>query len=227
MRDYVEQVVDERIEDSECLMAIPATVKKLLSNGICLVQLIANDTELTVPNWSGCDVSVGDEVRLFYTGSVIADRTAYIGAAAYITNRQWSCVKGNFIKDDGRDTRTIPISGEANISKFGFKSTHAQTVLVTFNGKLVGATGIDFGVAYIKLYVDNVRYDFDYSISIQSGMLYCPIISLPFDIEEGRHTVEIKVSGTGITSGTNVSAGWYTNVCSYVTGQGLTDIEIS
>jgi len=229
--EYVGQIAEKKIEESQCIMAVPARVEKVMTNNMCLVNLIANGTQFVVPNWSGCDVQSGDEVRLFYTGSIVSERTAYIGAAAYMTNRLWSCVKGNFIKDDGYNTRAIPQSDddlrEINISRYGFRSTHPQTVLVTFNGMLIGRTGIDYGVAYIKIYIDNNVHDFNYGISVRAGMLYCPVISLPFDIELGDHLVEVKISGLAIQSGQDVSAGWYTDACSYVTGQGLTAVEVN
>lgn len=233
--EYVGQISEKKIEESQCIMAVPARVEKVMTNNMCLVNLIANGTQFVVPNWSGCDVQSGDEVRLFYTGSIVSERTAYIGAAAYMTNRLWSCVKGNFITDAGYNYLKISenIDVEKNISKYGFRSTHSQTVIVTFNGKLAGGgnTGITMerGTAFIKICVDGVPYGFDYGVSVYEGVLYCPIISLPFDVSLGDHLVEVKVSGRAVQSGSvnYISAGRYTDACSYVTGQGLTEVEVN
>lgn len=231
LNEYVNQIAEKAIQDSECIMAVPATVQKVLSNGICLVQLVANDTQLVVPNWSGCDVEVGDEVRLFYTGAVLSERTAYIGAASYIVNRRLTTVKGNFIVDNPaaqRPRRTIPKNNEPAIliSRYGFHSTHPQTVLVTFNGRAQADVDLDGGTTSVELYIDGVKYNFDYSISMQSRMSYCPIVSLPFQIDAGNHIVEVKISGSGAYSGQYVNPGFYYDCCSYVMGQGLKEVEV-
>lgn len=75
--EYVGQIAEKKIEESQCIMAVPARVEKVMTNNMCLVNLIANGTQFVVPNWSGCDVQSGDEVRLFYTGSIVSERTAY------------------------------------------------------------------------------------------------------------------------------------------------------
>lgn len=227
MNEYVAQVVDKKIEDSQCIMAIPATVEKVLSNGMCMVRLIANGTEFVVPNWSGCDVRVGDEIRLFYTGAIVSERTAYIGAAAYMVNRQWSCVNGNFIVDENSQSTPYPkgirriINGTTNISRYGFRASHKQTVLLTFNGVIVGGSAAT-GVTKVESYIDNVKYDFSYAVSIfAAGRKYCPTITLPFVVEAGNHVVEVKI--TGICD----DMGFYSDACSYVVGQGLTEVEVN
>lgn len=225
--EYVEQVCDKKIKDSQCVMAVPASVKKVLSNGMCLVRLIANDTELVIPNWSGCDVVIGDEVRVFFTGSIISERTAYIGAATYVVNRQWSCVSGNFIIDEGSQSDVRPkgirriIHGTTNISKYGFRSTHKQTVLVTFNGVVQGGDA-ETGTSQVDIYVDGNRYDFSYKASVfVRGRVYCQNFTLPFLIDEGNHTIEVKISGT------DNDTGFYIDANSYVVGQGLTEVEVN
>lgn len=227
MNEYVGQIVDKKIEDSQCIMAIPAVVEKVLSNGMCTVRLIANGTEFVVPNWSGVDVRVDDEVRLFYTGAIVSERTAYIGAAAYMINRQWSCVNGNFIVDENSQSAAYPkgirriINGTTNISLYGFRSSHKQTVLLTFNGIIIGGSGLG-GTNSIDLYIDNERYDFSYTVSIfATGRYYCPTITLPFVVEAGNHVIEVRITGVGD------DIGFYRDACSYVVGQGLTEVEVN
>jgi len=227
MNEYVEQIVDKKIENSQCIMAIPAKVKKVLSNGMCMVSLIANGTEFVVPNWSGVDVRVDDEVRLFYTGAIVSERTAYIGAAAYMINRQWGLVEGNFIVDENSQSTAYPkgvrriINGTTNISRYGFRASHKQTVLLTFNGVIVGGSAAT-GLTKVDLYIDDVRYDFSYAVSIfAAGRQYCPTITLPFVVEDGNHVIEVKITGTGS------DIGFYSDACSYVVGQGLTEAEVN
>lgn len=229
--EYVSNIAEDKIAASQCIMAVPARVEKVMSNNMCLVNLIANDTQLVVPNWSGCDVEVGDEVRLFYTGSILSERTAYIGAASYIVNRRLCCVEGNFIVDPNSTTtsypkgqRVIPDNNSTNISQYQFRATHPQTVLVTFSGVMVGQA--DTGMTKVELYMDNVKYNYDYSISVFGAStfgarIYCPTITLPFTIDAGDHEIEVKIVGVG----TNL--GFYFDCCSYVLGQGLKELEVN
>lgn len=227
---YVAQIVDKKIEDSQCIMAIPATVKKVLSNGMCMVRLIANGTEFVVPNWSGVDVRVDDEVRLFYTGAIVSERTAYIGAAAYMINRQWGLVEGNFIVDDGSITpsypkgrRSIPTSIEngVSISLYGFRSSQDQTVLATFNG-IIRAANSDCATR-IEFYIDNQEYGYRYIMDMpNSAHYYCPTVTLPLRVEAGNHILEVKIFGDD----QHAHIGYYEDAHSFIIGQGLTEVEV-
>lgn len=229
--EYMGQIADKKIEESQCIMAVPATVKKVLSNGMCLVELIANSTQFVVPNWSGCDVRVGDEIRLFYTGAIISERTAYIGAAAYMVNRQWGLVEGNFIVDDGSITpaypkgrRSIPTSIDdgVSISRYGFRSFQDQTVLATFNG-IIRAANSDCATR-IEFYIDEQEYDYRYIMDMpNSAHYYCPTVTLPLRVEAGNHIFEVKIFGDG----QHAHIGYYEDARSFVIGQGLTEVEVN
>ena len=222
--EYVEQVCDKKIKDSQCIMAVPASVKKVLSNGMCLVRLIANDTELVIPNWSGCDVVIGDEVRVFFTGSIISERTAYIGAATYVVNRQWGVVEGNFITDGDTARKSIPTSvseGEP-ISRFGFRAFQKQNILATFNG-IIRAYNSDCSTR-IEFYLDNQKHDYNYIMDMpQSGHYYCPTVTLPIKVDEGNHVFEVKIFGDG----QHAHIGYYEDARSFIIGQGLTEVEVN
>lgn len=229
--EFMGQIADKKIEESQCIMAVPATVKKVLSNGMCLVELIANSTQFVVPNWSGCDVRVGDEIRLFYTGTIISERTAYIGAAAYMVNRQWGLVEGNFIVDDGSITpvypkgrRSIPISIDdgVSISRYGFRSFQDQTVLATFNG-IIRAANSDCATR-IEFYIDDQEYDYRYIMDMPNSQhYYCPTVTLPLKVEAGTHIFEVKIFGDN----QHAHIGYYEDARSFVIGQGLTEAEVT
>jgi hypothetical protein len=69
---------------------------------------------------------------------------------------------------------------------------------------------------------DDVKYDFSYTVSVfATGRYYCPTITLPFVVEAGNHVVEVKITGTGD------DIGFYSDACSYVVGQGLTEVEVN
>ena len=146
LEEYVTQIIDKKMQNSDYLIAIPSKVTQVLSNGMCVVQLISNGSEYCVPNWSGAVLEVGDNVQLYYKGKILSDRTAYIGAAAYMVNRQLGLVEGNFIVDEGsissaypKGRRSIPISinipttiAISAILKFG-KSNNFTSIKSTTN----------------------------------------------------------------------------------------------
>lgn len=229
--EYVEQVCDKKIKDSQCVMAVPASVKKVLSNGMCLVRLIANDTELVIPNWSGCDVVIGDEVRVFFTGSIISERTAYIGAATYVVNRQWGLIEGDFIIDEGsvsprhpKGQRAIPISIDEGVTifRYGFRAFQKQAVLATFNGIIQAANSNC--ATRIEFYIDNQEYGYKYIMDMPSSAhYYCPTVTLPINVDEGNHVFEVRIFGDN----QHAHIGYYEDAHSFIVGQGLVEVEVN
>ena len=66
--------------DSTQLKSVPCEVVAKLDKEMVQVKLIANGAIYTVANRSGNDVAVGENVTLFYNGSIITESQAYIGA---------------------------------------------------------------------------------------------------------------------------------------------------
>lgn len=230
LEEYVTQVIDKKMQNSDYLIAIPSKVTQVLSNGMYVVQLISNGSEYCVPNWSGAVLEVGDNVQLYYKGKILSDRTAYIGAAAYMVNRQWGLVEGNFIVDDGsissaypKGRRSIPtsINDGVSISRYGFRSFQDQTVLASFNG-IIRAANSDCATK-IEFYIDNQEYDYKYIMDMPNSQhYYCPTVTLPLKVEAGTHIFEVKIFGDN----QHAHIGYYEDARSFVIGQGLTEVEV-
>lgn len=70
MKDALFELIDssvrKQIENSDCILAVPAKVVEALDNGMYVVNLISNGTQLIVPNWSGSELDLNENVQIFY-----------------------------------------------------------------------------------------------------------------------------------------------------------------
>lgn len=69
-----------KVADRENVKSIPCLVQELLGNERVRVKTISTNAEYIVPNRSGNDVLVGENVSLFYQGNIINEGQAYIGS---------------------------------------------------------------------------------------------------------------------------------------------------
>lgn len=208
--EYVERIVDKKIQDSDCLIAVPAKITQILTNGMYVVKTISNDTEYCVPNWSGTDLSIGDNVHLYYKGKLLSDRTAYIGAAFFQSSIDYvvgSSYTGNI------EPNTDPVV----VSAIHFKTTRKQKVFVGFNSNI---TNYSTGTNLVTTYLGSVAHTYQHKMSFyNNGILHSQNFVIPFDVEAGEHTIYIKSNGSA-----NIN---YSNVYAYVYGQGIKEVVVN
>lgn len=208
--EYVERIVEKKIQDSDCLIVVPAKVTQILTNGMYVVQTISNDAEYCVPNWSGTDLSIGENVHLYYKGKLLSDRTAYIGAAFFQNSIDY--VTGS--------SYTGEIAANADpvtVSTIHFKTTRKQKVFVSFNSNIINYST---GTNIVTTYLGTTAHTYQYKMSFYNdGVSYSQNYMIPFEVDTGEHTIYIKSNGTA-------RIGYY-NVYAYVYGQGIKEVVVN
>lgn len=77
----IKQETEKTVKDSACVFSAPARVISVESNQRYKVQLITNNVQYTLVNYSGSNLEVGESVQIFYRNNFISEQSAYIGAS--------------------------------------------------------------------------------------------------------------------------------------------------
>ena len=119
-----------------------------------VVQLISNNSQLIVPNYSGTELDTDDNVHIFYKGKLLSERTAYIGAASYKPEG----ANRNKIRYITGSVSTVAV-GETpkKIAKIEYESVQNEKVFVSFNANITGTTS---GDNTIYIYMDEVLHQY-------------------------------------------------------------------
>ena len=208
LTELINDKIDKRMINSDYTLSVPAKVKEPLSNGMYVTEILANNAQMILPNYSGTELDVNENVQVFYKGNTLSERTAYIGAAIYKPEG----ANRNKIKYIPAMTSTGTV-GELTptlIAKIDFEAVMTGKVFVSFNANVIGTA---LGEVDIFVYFDEVLHEYQPQLSVNTGFKYVESFQLPFNANTGNHTVEVKAFGVGN----------YTDICCYVWGQGLRD----
>lgn len=213
MKDALFELIDssvrKQIENSDCIFAVPAKVVEALDNGMYVVNLISNGTQLIVPNWSGSELDLNENVQIFYKGNILSERTAYIGASFYTgdnaSRNRIKYINGTFeLGAVGEIARTIAM--------VEFEAVQNTKVFAVLNANIWGN---ETGFSFVYIYMDGILHDYQPKTTVMANYDSVQCFNLPFDVTKGKHVLEIKASGTGN----------YIDIYAYIWGQGLTDKE--
>ena len=208
LEEYVNQAIDKKMRNSDYLATVPAEVTQVLSNGMYVVRVLPTNTELCVPNWSGADLEVGDNVHLFYKGKTLSERTAYVGAAFHQNSHL------NYIVGSTQTGQIIPDTAPATFATINFTTTIKTNVFVCFNANLTTNT---LGSNTVTVYLDNVPHTYQHDLNLSRGWKYTQNFTLPFVADVGAHTILVKINGSADVS--------YTAVYAYAFGQGIKEVN--
>lgn len=213
MKDALFELIDssvrKQIENSDCIFDVPAKVVEALDNGMYVVNLISNGTQLIVPNWSGSELDLNENVQIFYKGNILSERTAYIGASFYTgdnaSRNRIKYINGTFeLGAVGKTARTIAM--------VEFEAVQNTKVFAVLNANIWGN---ETGFSFVYIYMDGILHEYQPKTTVMANYDSVQCFNLPFDVTKGKHVLEIKASGTGN----------YIDIYAYIWGQGLTDKE--
>ena len=213
MKDALFELVDtsvrKQMENSDCILAVPAKVVDALENGMYVVTLISNGSQLVLPNWSGSELDFDENVQVFYKGKILSERTAYIGASFYTgdnaSRNRIKYINGTFALGEVTETaRTI--------ARVEFEAVQKTKVFAVLNANIWGNST---GFSFVYVYMDGILHDYQPKTTVTANYDSVQCFNLPFDVSKGEHILEIKASGTGN----------YIDIYAYIWGQGLTDKE--
>jgi|GEM_PF-5306545 hypothetical protein len=186
------QLIDKRInrqmKESASLSSLPCRILDVLPDGNVKVLALNNNSEYIVPNYSGSDLSIGEEAQLFVQGDVSSGRLMYVGASR---NKQ-SGGQLRFVTGD-----TMPgevFSQERIISRINFRCKKQTPCLLFFNAAAFGSASGDLN---IKIYIDEIVSDFIAVNTINANEHRTISFSLPEIFSSGEHQIKINACGSG------------------------------
>lgn len=207
LTELINQKVDKKIVDSDIVHAIYARVIKPLENGMYVVELLPTKTQLILPNWTGSELDIDENVQVFYKGEIVSERTAYIGSSFYksdIASRN----RINYIQGSARLGAIT--TTQRNISTIRFNAVQNTKVFIVLNSNIWGN---ETGFSIVYIYMDGVMHEYIPKTTVTANYDSVQSFVIPFDVLKGKHVVEIRASGNGT----------YIDICAFVWGQGIND----
>ena len=186
-------LIDKRIEkhskNSKGLISVPCRVLEIFSNNTARVLVLENGVEYTVPNYSGSDLLIGENVQLFCQGSISSGRFMYIGASVNKQNSgsSFGCVVGNSMTGE-------VFSNERVVSRINIYCKSESPCLLFFNATVFGNSSGDLR---INSYIDETIDSFVVTKTIQVNEYSIVSFSLPFSPNIGIHSIEMSAIGVG------------------------------
>ena len=204
----VDNRINKQLRESTTLRSIPCRILEIYQNGNVRIRVVQNKSEYVVPNYSGSDLIVGEEAQLFCQGDISSGRFMYIGAS---NNK--STKGGNaFNVISGIIMTGEVFTEDREISRINLTSNEQSESLLVFNAT---AFGSNHGNLTIKIYINEIEYNF-ISITTLSANEYRTIsFSLPVTLNPGIYKITIKACGSG-----NLSA-----INSYIAGHDIDEYE--
>lgn len=187
--NVIDKRINKQLKETSALTSIPCRVLEVFTNGTVRVLVIQNNTEYVVPNYTGSDLLIGEEVQLFCQGSILSGRFMYIGAAV---NKQsggssFGCVSGNSMTGE-------ILTNERIISRINIRCKSGLPCLLFFNATVFGSSS---GNLTINSYIDDIANDFTVTNTIHADEYSVISFSLPLVPSVGEHIVSISAVGVG------------------------------
>lgn len=209
LTELINQKVDKKIVESDIVHALFAKVIKPLENGMYVVEIIPTKTQLILPNWTGSELDIDENVQVFYKGEIISERTAYIGSSFY----KGDIASRNRVKYIVGTAKLGTISTtQRTIATIKFEALQKTKVFVVLNSNIWGN---ETGFSTVYIYMDGQMHEYVPKTTVTANYDSVQSFTLPFDVTKGKHVVDIRASGSGD----------YIDIYTFVFGQGLNDKE--
>lgn len=188
LMQLIDYRINRQLRDSTALNSTPCRILELYPNGNVKVQLIQNNSEYIVPNYSGSDLYIGEESQLFFQGDISSGRFMYIGASVNKQNNGTF----NFITGDKMPGEVF--DQERVISQIDFRCREQTPCLFFFNATVFGSSA---GNLNIKVYIDEIANDFISVNTLYANEHRTISFSLPEISESGDHQIKVTAYGSG------------------------------
>lgn len=186
VRELIHNEAENVLNNSACIFSTPVKVVEDLGDELYVIETIATQSKYTVHNYSGSPVEIGENVLLYFKGSVISNKSAYIGASLNKPSTM------TYI-DSINSLESLSLTAK-KISSFYFLVTASTTISLIFN---VNIQSLNSGTATFTIIVDDNEYDYKPITNINEGYTHCAFsIPIPFE-DVGVHKIEIKATGIG------------------------------
>lgn len=183
----IQSGIEQTVSKQNVLRSVPCKVVEVLNNGV-KVQLLSDETEYTVANYSGSEINVGEVVQLYYRGNYILQHTAYIGASENKGGiAKFNCIKGTYQTGEIFDT-------DRTIATIGYTVKNDLPVFLQCN--FVVYDNIE-GMCNLKIYINGELYYFEPKQTIIYGHATTISFSVPIFDNIANNVIEIKAYGIG------------------------------
>jgi hypothetical protein len=207
LTELINQKIDKKIAESDIVHSLYAKVISPLENGMYVVELLPTKTQLILPNWTGSELDIDENVQVFYKGEIISERTAYIGSSFYkddIASRN----RVKYIV--GTSKLGVITTTQRTIATIKFEALQKTKVFVVLNSNIWGN---ETGFSTVYIYMDGQMHEYVPKTTVTANYDSVQSFTLPFDVTKGKHVVDIRASGSGD----------YIDIYAFVFGQGLND----
>jgi hypothetical protein len=166
------------------------------------VELIANQTRYTLPNYSGAPVDIGDTVQIFSNGLIA---NGYIGTSPNIEHD----IK---VYEGKVESIALESEKEKTICQILFYAVRNTVANIVFNASILG---LDNSNVEFSVYLDDELQEYKPIVSLTVDKYSMVNFVIPVHISKGNHSIKICAVGTG-----EIKRG-----CSYVNGQYLSELN--
>ena len=201
--ELIDNRIDKVLEKSTHISSLVGQVVAA-SNDRYDVKLFTTGVIYNLPNYSGSDLVVGEQVYVYYTGGILSNQTAYIGAS--VTKP----VSTKFIYGNGllgalsENTRKI--------AAVYFKTTALTTINFVFNSVIASDS---VGAVTFTILIDNEELEYQPAVTANDGYTHCSF-TLPIELNEvSDHIIDVWATGVGAV----------TQVMTYIFGVSITDSD--
>lgn len=207
LTELINQKVDRKIAGSDILHSVPAKIAKVLENGMYTVNILSNGSQMILPNWSGSELDIDDNVNVFYKGEIFSERTAYIGSSF---NKQDIVNRNRIVYIKAKEhVGEVPQEGKI-VANCTFEVLQTTRVFITFNANIWGNAD---GFSFVNLYVDGIVHEYQPKTTVVANADAVQSFTLPFTVSKGVHDFSARATGTGT----------YIDIYAFVWGQGLAE----
>lgn len=187
--DSLIELIDNRIDKA---LNQSAHVNSLIGQVIAAsndrydVKLFTTGAVYNLPNYSGSDVNIGEQVYVYYSGGFLSNQTAYIGASL---NKPALTTFIHGIAFLGSLSLT-----PKKIASVYFLNTAPTTINLVFNAVI---SSDSVGAVTFTILVDDEEYEYEPAVTANDGYTHCSF-TLPVELSEiSSHNIDIKASGVG------------------------------
>lgn len=182
--DLIDSRISQALSQTNYLRSIPCEVLRILNNGNVEVSTVSSDTIYTVPNLTGTALSVGQNVQLFYQGSLSHYKMMFIGGV--VPNE----LSLNYVSDIKNNI--LLTSNSKPINEIEIQAYYDVNAFFNININYDMASGVN---TVFEIYIDDEKQkEITTSAYFDTPkQQFC--YSFPFAISQGLHKVRLNAIG--------------------------------
>lgn len=185
------QIIDHRIQKQRSSTTINSLPCKVISfeGNMVTVELTSNGAQYCVPNYSGSAVAIGENVLLYYTGSLLSANNAYVGASiTKDSTLNIGCLTGKIF------TGEIFESGR-EIARINFSAYSNTVVQIIFNYTFYGTSNQPIR---LRAFLKRTQQVYSPIISVATNEYLSGCLNLPIPVIAGDYDVIITGEGSNV-----------------------------